>query len=91
VEEHGSKNPARTDLRYRTTDISKLTMSNWNPVWVSRVYDPLVNNQWIEHRQMAEWCERNCSDEWSEGWWQEDLAFWFKSQFDAILFRMVWR
>jgi hypothetical protein len=92
MEEPSSENVVRTNLRYRTSDISRLTMGNWHPVWVSSIYDntdPKISVN--EHVQMARWCEENCTDDWSEGWWQEDLAFWFRSKYDAVFFGMVWR
>jgi hypothetical protein len=74
-----------------TTNITKEELNrSWHPVWVAdhmddtRALGPTFD-------MMIKWCENNCTDQWTMAWYQDYLAYWFKINDDAVMFRMVWR
>lgn len=75
----------------RTTNITKEELrQSWHPVWVADHTDDTRSLE-AEFRRMTEWCENNCTDQWTMSWYQFYLAYWFKINEDAVMFRMVWR
>lgn len=62
---------------------------SWIPVWIAHESDDILSMA-DEHGMMMEWCRMNCTQPWTISWYQDNLAFWFRIDDDAMMFRMVW-
>lgn len=67
-----------------------LSKNGWIPIWVFSIYRDLSIFIPDDYVAMHEWCQQHCFGKWTTGWWQEDLAFWFETPEDAMVFQLTW-
>jgi len=73
-----------------STDDPRFEIEKWHLIWVNGLSIDPYRMTGLEYRKVVDWCNLNCQDLWTEHWYQDELAYCFRSRYDAVLFSMVW-